>query len=138
MWKRIHSNRDPRDTLYSELRKEFSTYFNRGGAVLNQALGQYPKFFFGVMVLAMAVSLVLSFTLFRDRETVAVDTPRHQVNPVQDGFSQIMEATDRIRESLRLKQQVDSISAKKQLSTADSLFLVSALTRLQREHQIKK
>jgi hypothetical protein len=31
MWKRIHSNRDPRDTLYSEIRKEFGTYFTIAG-----------------------------------------------------------------------------------------------------------
>ena len=33
MCKRLHSNRDPRDTVYSELKKEFSPYFGKADKV---------------------------------------------------------------------------------------------------------
>ena len=48
-----------------------------------------------------------------------------------------MQVTGKIRETLRLKHLVDSISAKKQLSPADSTALDSALNELQRIKNIK-
>jgi hypothetical protein len=134
MWKKIHSNRDPRDTLYSELQKEFSVYFGRAGHLGKSFLGRYPRFFFGGMVLLILVSMVLSFTLFRHPVPAPVEAQKKTINPVQDGFSQIMRATGKIRETLRLKHFVDSISAKKQLSSSDSTMLDSALNQLQRIH----
>jgi len=138
MWKKIHSNRDPRDTIYSELKKEFSTYFGKANSMCRFVLGRYPKFFFGGMILAMLVSMVLSFTLFHHPETAHPRAGLQKVNPVQDGFSQILQATDKIRETLRLKHLVDSISTKKQLSGTDSTLLDSALNRLQRIHSSTK
>ena len=138
MWKKIHSNRDPRDTIYSELQKEFSTYFGKANGMCKSVLGRHPKFFFGGMVSVMLVSVVLSFTLFRHPETAHPRAGFQKVNPVQDGFSQILQATDKIRETLRLKHLVDSISTKKQLSGTDSTLLDSALNRLQRIHSSTK
>jgi hypothetical protein len=138
MWKKIHSNRDPRDTLFSELRKEFSIYFVAVGAIGKSFLSRYPKFFFGMMVSLMTASLVLSFTLFRHPKVVAAAVQPAKVNPVQDGFSEIMQATAKIRTTLRLKHLVDSISTKKQLSAADSIALDSALSQLQRIHSPSK
>jgi hypothetical protein len=138
MWKKIHSNRDPRDTVFSELRKEFSVYFGAAGAFGKSFLNRYPKFFFGTMVSLMAASFILSFTLFRHPNVVAVKIQLAKVNPVQDGFSEIMQATGKIRTTLRLKHLVDSISTKKQLSGADSVVLDSALSQLQRIHSPTK
>ena len=129
MWRKIHSNRDPRDTLYSEIRKEFSGYFLIAGNGGKRIFKAYPKFFFGCMIVFMSVSLILSFTVFRNHETPAV-IPVKKVNPVEDGFSQIMQATGNIRETLHLKQLVDSLSSKKQLSPTDSVQLDTALDRL--------
>jgi hypothetical protein len=134
MWRKIHSNRDPRDTIYSELKKEFSSYFGKATSMGKSVLDLYPKFFFGGMVLAMLVSIVLCFTVFRHPEQVTPHPHKQEVSPVQDGFTQIMKATGKIRETLRLKHLVDSISAKKQLSGADSTLLDSGLSQLQRIH----
>ena len=131
MWRKIHSNRDPRDTLYSELKKEFGTYFENAGNLSNSVLGRYPKFFFWGMLLLMLISAVLSFTLFRHPAPVQHKTAQQKMSPVQDGFSQILEAAGKIRETLKLKHLVDSISAKKQLTGTDSTLLDSALDRLQ-------
>ena len=138
MWKKIHSNRDPRDTLLSELRKEFSVYFGIAGAFGKSFLSRYPKFFFGMMVSLMAASVILSFTLFRHPGVVTPKVQPGKVSPVQDGFSEIMQATGKIRVTLRLKHLVDSISEKKQLSGADSVVLDSALSQLQRIHSPSK
>jgi hypothetical protein len=138
MWKKIHSNRDPRDTIYSELQKEFSMYFEKAHAAGKSVLTRYPKFFFGGMVAVMLVSMALSFTLFRHPGAIKTSRSPQKVSPVQDGFSQILQATGKIRETLRLKHLVDSISAKKGLSGADSILLDSALNQLQRIHSSKK
>jgi len=131
MWRRIHSNRDPRDTLYRELRKEFNRYFGKAGSLCSSVLGRHPKFFFWGMVLLMLVSAVLSFTLFRRAGPVQHTAVQQKINPVQDGFSQILQTAGKIRETLKLKHLVDSISAKKQLTGTDSTLLDSALDRLQ-------
>jgi hypothetical protein len=138
MWKKIHSNRDPRDTLFSELRKEFSVYFSVAGAFGKSFLSRYPRFFFGMMVSLMAASFILSFTLFRHPAVVTPKVQLEKINPVQDGFSEIMQATGKIRTTLRLKHLVDSISTKKQLSAADSIARDSALSQLQRIHSPSK
>lgn len=134
MWRKIHSNRDPRDTLYSELHKEFGTYFTIVRNVAKRLAESYPKCLFGAMVFLMALSLVLSFAVFHHPEK-AKTTMVKKVNPVEDGFDQIMLATGNIRETLHLKKMVDSISAKKQLTGADSALLDSALDRLSKIHQ---
>ena len=137
MWKRIHSNRDPRDTLYSEIRKEFASYFAIAGTAGKRLTGAYPKFLFGCMVFLMALSLVLSFTIFRHPEKTKITVVK-KVYPVEDGFDQIIQATSKIRKTMRLKKLVDSLSAKKQLSGQDSTLLDSALDRLSQIHQTLK
>lgn len=68
MWKRIHSNRDPRDTLYSEIHKEFDSYFAIAGNAARRLANAYPRFIMGAMIFLMALSFVLSFTVFRKSE----------------------------------------------------------------------
>jgi hypothetical protein len=137
MWRKIHSNRDPRDTLYREIRKEFGAYFSIAGSAGKRLAGAHPKFFFGCMIFLMALSLVLSFTVFRHPEKSKVTVVK-KVNPVEDGFSQIMRATGNIRETLQLKKIVDSLTAKKQLNAGDSALLENALDRLSKIHQTLK
>ncbi|WP_345952956.1 hypothetical protein [Mucilaginibacter sp. PAMB04168] len=130
MWPKIHSNRDPRDTLLTELRKEFGAYYQLAGDWGIGLLRSHSKIAFYAMIALLLVSLVLSFTVFRHREKVALLTPV-QVTTISDGFGQIMQTTGKIREIVVLKQQVDSLSAKKNLSAADSSRLIAALDRLQ-------
>jgi len=134
MWKKIHSNRDPRDTLCSELRKEFGSYFDRGGMLTKQVMARYPRVFFYGMVLSLFISAVFSFTLFRQKEKKPLKMTAQPVNTLQVGFNQLLETTGRIRATLYLKHQVDSLSAKKHLTRADSIALDNALTRLDHLH----
>jgi hypothetical protein len=137
MWRKIHSNRDPRDTLYSEIQKEFGSYFSVAGNACRRIVGAYPRFFFGCMIALMTASIALSFTVFRHPEKTNLQVAK-KVNPIEAGFSQIMQATGNIRETLHLKNLVDSLTAQKQLSARDSTLLDSALDRLSRIHQTLK
>jgi hypothetical protein len=137
MWKRIHSNRDPRDTLYSEIHKEFGSYFTIAGNAAKRLAGAYPKFILGCMIFLMVSSFVLSFTVFHKPAEVQTTVVK-KVNPVEDGFSQILQATGNIRETMKLKTLVDSLTAKGQLSPEDSTSLDSALNRLSIIHHSLK
>lgn len=130
MWKKIHSNRDPRDTLYSEIRKEFGTYFFIAGNFSKRLLNAHPKIFLGLMIALMLASAALSFTVFRHPEPKATHVEK-PANPLVNGFSNILQTAAKIKEGLRLKKLIDSLSAKKQLSSADSASLENALDSLQ-------
>ena len=130
MWKRIHSNRDPRDTLYSEIRKEFGTYFSAAGNGLRSILNAYPKTALVSMIVLMLISGILSFTVFRYSEPEKLNKLQ-TVNPIGDGFTQILQTATKIKVSLRLKKRIDSLSNRTQLTAADSLALGNALDSLQ-------
>ena len=129
MLKKIHSNRDPRDTLYSEIRKEFGAYFKIAGNSCKRWLGSYPRFFYGLMIVLLITSLFLSFTIFRYPDKVT-PVKKKAVNPVGEGFDRIMRASEQIRQTIALKHLVDSISSKTNLTEKDSTALDSALDRL--------
>lgn len=134
MWKKIRSNRNPGDTLYSEVRKEFSPYFEKAGIGVKEILQKFPKGIFGLMVILMAASLVLTFTVFRHPEQKTMPVTKIIVRPLNDGFDQILRAGAQLKETIRLKKVVDCISAKKRLSASDSIALVQALDSLQKIH----
>jgi hypothetical protein len=130
MWRKIHSNRDPRDTLYSEIQKEFGTYFSVAGNFSKRLLNAHPKIMLGLMTALMLASAGLSFTVFRHPEPKVTQVEK-PVNPVGDGFSKILQTAAKIKEGLRLKKLIDSLSTRKQLSPADSALLENALDSLQ-------
>jgi len=140
MFRKIHSNRDPRDTVYTELKKEFKPYVSKAGEGLKAATSRYPKFIFWMMVINIVLSAVLSFTVFRHKEPgKQLKKPPDAVSPVSTGFGQIMQATAALREMTLLKKQIDSLSGKKQLNTKDSLVLENALDKFQQiNHQFNQ
>jgi pyruvate/2-oxoglutarate dehydrogenase complex dihydrolipoamide acyltransferase (E2) component len=135
MFRKIHSNRDPRDTLLSELRNEFKSHFEGASKGITQKLEKKPKFTFGTMIVLMAFSGVLSFTVFRNKAPAEKINKNVKVNAVSDGFSQILSASEAIKRALALKQQIDSLTAKKTLSKSDSEVLINDLDKL---HQLNK
>jgi hypothetical protein len=136
MFRKIHSNRDPRDTLYSEIKKEFRPYVNKAGGGLKSIADRYPKFLFWMMVINITLSVVLSFTVFRhkDKKAAANTRPALLVNPVNSGFDEILRTGAELKSTILLKRKIDSLSAKKILSKTDSLALDSALDMLQNTH----
>ena len=135
MFKKIHSDRDPRDTVISEIRKEFRPYFDKAGQGLKGAARRYPKFLFWMMVINISLSAILCFTVFRHREAPKANAPVKIASPVSGGFDRIMQAGAALRQTIRLKKRVDSITRKKTLSPADSAALFKDLDSLQHIHR---
>jgi hypothetical protein len=134
MFRKIHSKRDPNVALVSELKKEFGHYFCKAETFISAFLSRYPGPVFSVMILAMLLSVGLSFTVFRNREQkVRVKQSAGNARGATGcgGFAQILEAGLELKQTLMLKKQVDSILAKGSLNKADSAALEKALERLQ-------
>jgi hypothetical protein len=135
MFRKLHSNRDPRDTLFSELNKEFRPYIRKAGKGLKGLADDHPKFLFVMMVINIVLSVILSFTVFR-RHDQPPKVVKSIVNPVTGGFDQIMRTGEKLKQTIALKRQIDSLTSKKQLSAADSLALEQALDTIQKLNKI--
>jgi hypothetical protein len=129
MWKRIHSNRDPRDTLITELRKEFKPYVNSLEQLIRAFVSRKPKWVLWSMVFLLTASAILSFTVFRAHDPQR-DKPNGRSQQVSSGFNEILLTTQKLRITIALKQVIDSLSAKKNLTMADSTKLNGALDSL--------
>ncbi|WP_214070040.1 hypothetical protein [Mucilaginibacter sp. dw_454] len=141
MFRKIHSNRDPKATLYSELKREFSPYFESAGAKTQLALQKNPKPFFWGMLALLLLSAVLSFTIFRKPATpqrkVGVVKPVSRKKVLDDGFERILATGAALKRTLQIKSEVTGLLAKGKLNHADSLALEGALDSLgQIQHQI--
>jgi hypothetical protein len=111
MFKKIHSNREPGTSVYRELKKEFGTSFDRVEACVRRIATSYPQQVFALMVFAMVVSIVLSFTYFRkeelDNSQPAIQQVRNQRPVTVTGqFGQLLETTALLQESLELKKHI--------------------------------
>jgi hypothetical protein len=136
MFKKIHSDRDPRDTVISEIKKEFKPYFSKARHSLKGTAERYPKFLFGMMVINITLSVILCFTVFRHREPPPQKAlPVKLAAPVSGGLDRIIRAGAALQQTIRLKKQVDSITRKKTLTPADSAALLKDLDSLQRIHR---
>jgi hypothetical protein len=134
MFRKLHSNRDPRDTLLTEINKEFRPYIRKAATGIRGCVNSHPRFLFAMMVINIVLSAVLSFTVFR-RQPPPPKVARPVTNPVGTGFGQIMRTGEKLKRTLMLKRQIDSLTAKKQLSAADSLALEKALDTIQKFNQ---
>jgi hypothetical protein len=132
MFRKIHSSRDPRDTLANELKKEFRPYLETASKRLRVGAERCPKLLFGVMVVGIVISAALSFTLFRPAGEVPRARPQlTKTDPVSAGFDRLLEAGTALKEMIAIKKQIDSLSAKKVLSEQDSVALDKALDKFQ-------
>lgn len=142
MFRKIHSNRDPRDTLYSELRREFGSYIEKGAGKARALCDTRPRAVFSGMLILLLLSAALSFTIFRHP---APKTPP-KVNALKtgvkqpslnEGFDRILATGTALQQTLHLKSEVESLLGKGKLNHTDSLALESALDSLgQIHHQI--
>lgn len=132
MFRKIHSNRDPRDTLYSELKKEFSVYADKGNRFGKKMAVKYPRFLFGSMIVLLMASVVTAVTLHSHVVPPEKVKGKPKTELLNSGFDHILAAGAALSQTIRLRRQVDSITAKKVLTQADSLTLVRDLDSLQR------
>ena len=142
MFRKIHSNRDPQATVIAELKNEFKIYFEKSSVAITQKMQKRPKFVFIIMVSSMLLSAGLSFTVFRNKKTADKGNemlhPKPKVNAISDGFDQISKTARLIKQTLHLKQEIDSISAKRTLTKQDSDMLENDLDQLRWLNQPSK
>jgi hypothetical protein len=139
MFRKIHSNRDPGDTVYAALKNEFAVYFGKAGNCGREFTERFPKILFGAMIFCIVVSVALSVTVFRKPPPIvkpeipapAKKPPEMTASPLSNGFSEVLRTGSALSETITLKKEVDSITAKKTLSNADSAVLLKDLDRLQ-------
>jgi len=131
MFKKIHSNRDPRDTVFREIKKEFLPYFDKAGQAVKSTADRYPKFLFWMMVINISLSVILVMTVFRPKGEPKKAPSLKVAGPMTGGFDQIMRVGDALRATINLKKQVDSLTRQKILSKADSAILLKDLDSLQ-------
>jgi hypothetical protein len=130
MWPRIHSNRKPEETLAAAVRQAFSRYLDPMGQWGRNKVRSNPMLAFYSMAGLLLVSILLSFMVFRNREMNAPVITR-PLPPVTRGLDRVLRTTGKLRETMALKQTVDSLSTLQRLSARDSARLLSALDRLQ-------
>lgn len=82
------------------------------------------------MVMLIVLSAGLSFTVFRNSKPAEQGVSTSRVNAASDGFDQILSITATIKQTMTLKQQIDSISGKKTITKIDSEVLVKDLDKL--------
>lgn len=140
MFKKLHSNRDPKDTLYSEIKKEFGLYFDKLELILASYIRRNPKPVFQIMLVLIVVSFILSFTVFRnnghskiipDTTAPALEAKEQAKGLASKGFDQILQTGAAIKETIALKREIETIVAKQDLSAEDSVRLERALDRLE-------
>ena len=131
MFRKIHSNRDPRDTLYSELKKEFSVYADKSSRFSQALFAKYPRFLFGLMTVLLLASAVLAVWLHPKMVPPEKAKAKPQVEVLNSGFDHILAAGAALKTTIHLRRQVDSITTKKVLTKADSITLVRDIDSLQ-------
>nr|WP_183573787.1 hypothetical protein [Mucilaginibacter sp. X5P1] len=114
------------------MKREFKPYVSKAGTGVKYLLSRHPKMVFSLMVISILLSAILAFTVFRQRpNNEHVQKPVRIAGPVSTGMDQLLATGEALQEMMRLKQAIDSLSAKKQLNSADSLALEKALDRFQ-------
>lgn len=130
MYRKIRSN--PPANLAQELKKEFGKYFVRLGVFCKRISGKYPRQVFALMLTSMLFSGILAFTVLRIKK--APPLPSLAVSgtsPISQGFGQIMQSGQALKEVLELRNQINTVLHKDSLGPADSLLLKNAIRRLE-------
>lgn len=130
MFRKIASNREPGRTLGSELKKEFGVYFERSGIYCQQLMEKYPRQVFAIMIVAMVFSAILAFTVMRSQEAPNLKPEATHSQQAVSGIGQIISTAGALQTLWQLREQVDSLLKKENISHTDSLTLNHALTEM--------
>lgn len=146
MFKKIRSNRDPKHTIFSELRNEFGAYYRIEALRFKILMRKYPKQAFAIMVILMTLSVVLSFTLLDHKIPASIDHPQLKTEKktsgnqasiqnnfpqVDQSFNSVLQLGANLKATYSIKKEIDSIMAKPSLTKLDSISLEKALDKLQ-------
>jgi uncharacterized membrane protein len=104
---------------------------------MTQKMRNHPVLIFRIMIISILISAGISFTLSRNAEPAekGKNLKKSKVNVINDSFDQISTTAQAIQQTLKLKQQIDSLSAKRTLSKQDSQTLNNDLDQLRQLNQ---
>ena len=141
MFKKIHSNRQPEDTLYASIKTEFAPVFDKAGNKFQNLLKRYPKTIFIGMIFLMVVSGIVSFTLFRNKPSRSNkgmltinrgNAKEREINRKTDSsMAGILLITQKLMVNIRLKQKIEGLIKQPRLSHQDSASLLIAIDSLE-------
>lgn len=142
MFRKIRSNRPPDRTVPVELYHEFRPYLVLLRRRAVRLLKAYPRQVFALMVTMVVFSVLFSFGLFplqHKKEMKALpfsskEKSSKQSHSVDDGLSKISTTGAKLRKTLEIRKQVDSVLNKGRLSRLDSVFLEAKLEELRKLH----
>ncbi|MDQ0640151.1 hypothetical protein QF042_003716 [Pedobacter sp. W3I1] len=140
MFRKIRSNRAPDRTVPIELYQEFRPYLVFIRSRIIQLLRAYPRHVFVLMVALVIFSVLFSFgvlSLEDKQEIKAValsNKPKSskQSYSIDDGLSRISVTGLKLRKTLEIRKQVDSVLDREKLNSADSIFLKAKLEDLKK------
>lgn len=134
MFRKIHSNRDPQATVFSELKKEFRPYVVKAQHGFKRFAECYPRFLFMMMIINITLSVVLVMTVFKQKGDPPKQKAINAATPIAGGFDRIRQAGLALRETIRLKREIDSITKLRTLTHPDSIALLNDLDSLRHIH----
>jgi hypothetical protein len=140
MFRKIRSNRAPDRTVPVELYHEFRPYLVLMRRRMVRLLKAYSKQVFVLMVLLVIFSVLYSFGVLSLKDKKQVNAvaftnegesrkPSYSIN---DGFSRIGTTGAKLRKTLEIRKQVDSVLDRETLNRADSAFLEAKLEELRK------
>lgn len=134
MSRKTTSEQDNQVTLLSELKKELAVYITRFSGLRNRFLEKYPRQVFAAMMICMITSIVLAFSVMRQKIPASSGMGRAG-SEVASGMGQILSTGASLKEVLELQSQIGAILKKDSLDQTDSLMLKEAFRRLESIHQ---
>ncbi|KQB99862.1 hypothetical protein [Pedobacter sp. Hv1] len=130
MYRKIRSN--PPANLAQELTKEFGKYFLYLGVFCKRIGNKYPHQLFALMLTSMLLSGILAFTVLRVSKAPPLPSlAASGTSPITQGFGQIIQSGQALKEVLDLQSQINTVLHKDSLGPADSLLLKNAIRRLE-------
>jgi len=140
MFRKIRSNRAPDRTIPVELYREFRPYLVLMRRQIVQFLKAYPKQLFALMVMLLVFSVLYSFGVLprKDKEaakavaSTGTEKRSGQSYPMSEGLSKISSTGIKLRKTLEIRKQVDSVLGRETLNSNDSAFLEAKLEELRK------
>lgn len=132
MFKKIASNREPDKTIWSELNKEFSPYIGKANSGIRTFFSAYPKAIFFGMVGLIILSIVLSFTLFRNTNDPFLQKTSAAIDVVHEPpTNEVFQGVQLLQQMISTRKTIDGLLSKEVLSDQDSVSLEKAIEQLE-------
>jgi hypothetical protein len=136
MFRKIRSKRAPEKTIWADLRDELGPYIKKINHSSILVLPRFPRTIFVCMIIMLIYSVLWSFSSDLkpgNRNSTVASKKKDSVqylNGGSEGLNSISKRANDLRQTINIRDKVDSVLNKKKLTRADSSFLEDALREL--------